>query len=226
MSSISFYDLDGVVIYSAGECFVTSAKVYYGFCDDKSEFAEIQSLFLRHRGLVGPASRYLCLHRAIEQFLSGSASDIADAFLDIEKKTEVKELAMFEESMFALRRAWINCDLQSWAALNPLTEFGRYLQKCDGSATYILTTKDATSAATILDFYKISYAKVFAASDVADAGSKGRLIVEYLDRERIDRTVFLDDSPDHLDTAVDPRINCYFADWGYGVNRGYRIFTY
>ena len=44
-----------------------------------------------------------------------------------------------------------------------------------------------------------------------------------MEKMRENRGIFIDDAVGHLKTVTDKRVECYFADWGYGENDDYNV---
>ena len=64
---IFFFDLDGVIIDSAKECYLISKLVYYNDKEFTYEENLYSKLFYKHRGLVGNAGGFQILHTLIEK---------------------------------------------------------------------------------------------------------------------------------------------------------------
>ena len=62
-----FFDLDGVIIDSAKECYLISKLVYYNDKEFTYEENLYSKLFYKHRGLVGNAGGFQILHTLIEK---------------------------------------------------------------------------------------------------------------------------------------------------------------
>ena len=73
-----------------------------------------------------------------------------------------------------------------------------------------------------MEYYDISYEKIYSVKDIKKFKSKGNLISNLIDKKKANSATFIDDSSEHLDSVTDKRINCYFADWGYGNNNEIR----
>ena len=46
-----------------------------------------------------------------------------------------------------------------------------------------------------------------------------------LDKMNKNNAIFIDDAIEHLETVADRRVDCYFADWGYGENKDYNVLS-
>ena len=44
-----------------------------------------------------------------------------------------------------------------------------------------------------------------------------------MDLKKENEGVFIDDTVEHLETVSDNRVRWFFADWGYGKNKGYQV---
>ena len=76
-----------------------------------------------------------------------------------------------------------------------------------------------------MEHYSIPVVDIFSNQDIKMYENKGHLISNVMDDRNLSRAIFLDDSTYHLDTVHDMRVDCYFADWGYGKNTNYPVFN-
>jgi hypothetical protein len=110
--------------------------------------------------------------------------------------------------------------------MNPLTPFGQTLKDKKLPDTFFITTKDAVSVNHISKHYNIETGDVFDKETYLRFGSKGKIITNFLDEQNVyNSAIFVDDAVEHLDTVEDSRVQCYFANWGYGNNRNYPEYT-
>jgi len=217
-----FYDLDGVLIDSAYECFEISSKVFY-----KNQIPQdCQKLFIKFRGLVLDAKEYLVLHKSIDLFLKGQILDIEKQFNLMLNLVEKYEYSQFQKEFFDLRGAYQDSDFTNWIKLNPLTKFGRYVQKEKSNNVIIITSKNFVSAERILDFYNISYEDLIGAEKIISYGNKGKVIDKLVKDNRIQNSIFIDDSVRNLDSVKNKNVKCFFANWGYGKNSYYPVFKF
>ena len=212
-------DFDGVVIDSIEECYQVSKDVYYGF--NQIDFDEVlyKSLFFEYRGLVGPAHEYLILHQLLNNHLFHDTGLGKENYEILKNKIDTATLDRFEFLFFSKRTYYQKTNFLKWVELNPITDFGNYLIPRNNEDIYIVTTKNRFATEALLKHYKISVREIFANDEIKTFGTKGKLISNILDRERIEQAYFIDDSISHLETVDDNRIKCFFADWGYGKNR-------
>ena len=217
-----FYDLDGVLIDSASECFEISSKIYY----KKKIPPDCQKLFLKFRGLVLEAREFFILHKSIDLFLEGKTDDIRkefDAMLNLVKNYEYNK---FQEEFFNLRKTYQDKDFKKWIKLNPLTKFGRYVQKEKADNVIIITSKNFVAAKEILDFYKIHYNEIIAAEKISHYKDKGEVLDKFIKKNRIRVSIFVDDHVKNLDSVKNKNVKCFFADWGYGQNSNYPVLRF
>ena len=223
-STLIALDFDGVVIDSIEECYQVSKDVYYGF--NQIDFDEVlyKSLFFEYRGLVGPAHEYLILHQLLNNHLFHDIGLGKENYEILKNKIDTATLDRFEFLFFSKRTYYQKTNFLKWVELNPITDFGNYLIPRNNEDIYIVTTKNRFATEALLKHYKISVREIFANDEIKTFGTKGKLISNILDRERIEQAYFIDDSISHLETVDDNRIKCFFADWGYGKNRDSRPF--
>ncbi len=222
---IFFLDFDGVIVDSIEECFQVSFKTYYknkNFSYDKKKY---KNLFYDNRGLVKPPYEYFILHSAIENFLrfgKKSVESIFQSSLDLISNQEKED---FEKSFFSIRSSLMEKDFESWALMNPLTQFGKKLVSKDKSNLFIVTTKNFEATKALLDYYEIDVEEIHSNKEIKAARTKGNLISNIILEKNIDNAIFIDDACEHLDSVQNPRVQCFFADWGYGKNNNnHRVF--
>lgn len=224
---IKFLDMDGVIIDSIEECYKVSKDTY--FKDRAFTYSEdkYRKIFFKYRGYVRPPYEYFCLHDAIVKFYDKQFEDFEfiEYFNNTSKKLQHEAKIAFEETFFSIRLDYQNNDFDYWIQMNPLTSFGETLKSKNNADTIVITTKNMQATKKILNFYKIGVDKVYANDQVRDSGTKGKLIKEVMDDMNALDGMFLDDSVEHLDTVDDDRVKCYFADWGYGINTDYPLFS-
>ncbi|MBN4066920.1 hypothetical protein JYU14_02435 [Simkania negevensis] len=224
MAKPLFLDFDGVIADSIEECFVISSQVYYGFTSATSDLNRSRhDLFYQHRGLVHPPWEYCALHRTIEKTLATGSADFSALFHTVKETMSQKEKTSFEHLFFSLRRHY-QSDFATWSAMNPATEFGTFLSGRAVKHLYIVTTKNEDAVKNLLAHYRITVTDIFSHAHYNQYGCKGKLISAILDRHNLHEAIFIDDAVEHLDSVTDPRVQCYFADWGYGENNDYPLF--
>lgn len=219
-----FLDFDGVIVNSIDECYLISSEVYFKILKSTAPSGEIKELFYKHRGLVRPVHQFMLLFRAIESVRSGDGDDIERKFFELDRSVSSEEKDRFEAFFFDLRKNYQR-DLAGWVAMNPLTPFGETLRGRTLPNSFFITTKDSASVAHIARHHDIKVGGTFDKEVYSRFGSKGKIISHFLDeKEEYDTAVFVDDAVEHLDSVEDSRIQCYFADWGYGKNREYPVY--
>ena len=220
-----FLDVDGVIINSIDECYLISSEVYFSDFKSATPDDKTKALFYEHRGLVRPVYQYMILFRAIASVLQGNGEDVESIFFELDRSSHVDDNKKFENLFFGLRKKY-QADLSSWIKMNPLTPFGLTLKDKKLPDTFFITTKDAVSVNHISKYYNIETSDVFDKETYSRFGSKGKIITNFLDKQNIYKSaIFVDDAVEHLDTVEDSRVQCYFANWGYGNNRNYPEYT-
>jgi len=206
-------DLDGVLIDSIEECYQICVITFQGedFCNK-----EEKELFYKYRGLVQPAHEFYYLMLSIKVCLKKHACKVDQLFAGYKKNARTVEADHFEKQFFQNRRRLQEKDLKNWRALNPLTAFGKHVQKEKPKNMVIITTKNTDSAKAIIEYHKIYPRKIYGNDHVKDAGSKGKLLNAILEKSPLKRMIFIDDATEHLNTVDNKNIRCYFAGWGYG----------
>ena len=218
-----FIDLEGVIIDSALECYQVTSEV---MSEEYTKLNNYKEMFLNNRGLVLNAREYLILHRSIHQCISKNQNNVREIFFKLLQNTNVSEMNDFEKKFFKERKSMIARDLNYWLKLNPLTKFGKYILDNKMKELIVVTSKNFSSAQIILDYQKINYLELFGANEIYKEKNKGNLIRKYLDINKINKAIFIDDSVRNLDTCTDSRVKCFFADWGYGQNSGYELYRF
>jgi len=221
---MKFFDLDGVIIDSIKECYEVSKQVFFNNRKFYHNPRDYKRLFFHNRGLVRPAGEYMVLHQTIEEFLNSSTGDFESLFQKKLKSSSKKDLDSFEKDFFIKRLEFQNSDMELWLELNPLTSLGKLLSVKKISDISIITTKNQSASEVLLSHYGIHVDEIFSNNQIKSFGTKGRLISYILDKREIDKALFLDDSAEHLDTVDDKRVDCFFADWGYGKNTNFKVF--
>jgi hypothetical protein len=219
-----FLDVDGVIINSIDECYLISSEVYFKNFKSTNPDPKYKKLFYQHRGLVRPVYQYMVLFKAIESAQKRSENDIEKKFFELDKSSQVDDNKKFECLFFALRKKY-QADLASWIKMNPLTPFGQTLKEKDLPNTFLITTKDKVSVEYISRYYNIKVCEVFEKETYSRLGNKGKIITNFLNEQKdYDSAIFVDDAVEHLDSIKDSRVQCYFADWGYGKNSNYPVY--
>jgi phosphoglycolate phosphatase-like HAD superfamily hydrolase len=223
---IKFFDFDGVIVDSINECYIVSKDVYFGYTKFPYDEDEYKALFYKYRGLVRPAYEYMILHVAIEDHLKNREYDIRELFKKILAIKTKKDKAFYEKEFFYRRSLYQDNDMESWLSMNPIMPFGKTLIGNSNQDVIIVTTKNKKAVEILLDYYKIGVSKIYANDEIKPYGSKGSLITSVMDKSNIKEAIFLDDAVEHLETARDSRVKCFFADWGYGINSNYEVYQW
>ena len=220
---IKFLDFDGVIADSIDECYAVSCETYYGRSAIPYDEDIYKELFYRFRGLVKPASEYFCLHKSIEEYLLKGTDSVNVIFHRNLDEFNQNAADIFEKKFFYTRLLHQENNFLAWIEMNPLTEFGQLLVGRENNDIYIVTTKNRHAVESILEYYNISVAGIYASDEIKSAGNKGSLISGVMDLKNEKKSMFLVDAVEHLMTVSDKRVRCYFDDWGYGVNYSYQV---
>jgi len=223
---ISFFDFDGVIVDSIDECYLVSKDVYFGYADFPYDEKEYKELFYMYRGLVRPAYEYMILHEAIESHLRNKSDNINKLFDAISMSKSDKDKTFFEKEFFYKRSLYQDYNMENWLSMNPLMSFGKTLVEKDSRHVIIVTTKNKEATKMLLKHHRIKVGGVYANDEVKSFGSKGLLITNIMDKDNIEKAIFVDDAVEHLESVTDDRVKCYFADWGYGKNNGFKIYNW
>lgn len=223
----SFLDFDGVIVDSIEECYIVSYETFFNNHEKPDDIEKHKKTFFKHRGLVRPPYEYSALHKTILKLMNKDylISDFISTFSGFSTAMKNSDKKKFEEDFFKTRLQFQEKDFISWIKMNPLTEFGKTLLNSLNVETYIVTTKNRQATEKILDFYGIKVKGIFSHQEVQNAGSKGNLLTEIMNSSGIEEAIFIDDAVEHLDSVNDPRIRCFFADWGYGENTNHESYS-
>jgi phosphoglycolate phosphatase-like HAD superfamily hydrolase len=219
-----FLDFDGVIIDSINECYLVSRDL---FCDLESQIsvpAEQETLFLKYRGIVGPAWQMYALQKAIALHIKGNPHDIQTLYRKICNHLGTQSCEKIENAFFSMRKKY-QVNAKEWFKLNPLTEYGKTLQNRNLPNYHIVTTKNRNAVEQLNAHYHINIPSIYDVEDYRVYKSKGAILAMIMEQEGYQNAIFLDDFTKHLDTVQDSRIQCYFADWGYGENTKYPVYS-
>lgn len=219
-----FLDFDGVIIDSVKECFLVSRDLYQKRDRGKVSSRRHEELFYMYRGIAGPAWQIYLLHPAIALHLQKDPRDIPTLFHDFCDQLSEDEKVRIENAFFLIRKGYQKKE-EDWFKLNPLAEYGESLKGRPLPVYHIVTTKNLNAVEMLLSHYDIRISSIYDVESYREFGSKGKLLQALMDEMRYQKAIFVDDSTNHLDTVKDPRVKCYFADWGYGENTNYPVFN-
>lgn len=219
-----FLDFDGVIIDSVKECFLVSKELFLELEPKKKIDEEHEKLFFKYRGIVGPAWQFIVLHQAINSHLSKDPEDLRILFHNLCQVSNAEENKRTENAFFEIRKKYQSVPME-WFMLNPITEYGKFLQNRELINYHIVTTKNRDAVEQLLKHYQIEIFSIYDVEDYRRSKNKGVLLSTIMDKHEYQKAVFVDDSVTHLDSVYDPRIECYFADWGYGENTTYPVYN-
>jgi phosphoglycolate phosphatase-like HAD superfamily hydrolase len=223
---LTFLDFDGVIVDSIEECYLISKKAYFGHARFPFPEFEYKELFYKYRGLVRPPYEYMFLHKAIELHMQNKNHKVRKLFEDMISKGPNKDSLFFEKEFFFIRGLYKSDNFDNWVSINPLTKFGKTLVGNENPNLNIITTKNREATESLLDYYNIPVSAIYANDEIKSFGNKGKLIKALMDEKNAQKSFFLDDAVEHLDTVKDDRVRCFFADWGYGKNSSYEVYKY
>jgi len=205
-----FLDFDGVICDSADECFVSSWLAYQGLRGASPSSVPLSdyALFRRYRPLIRRGGDYLLLQRCIDRKIP--LSDQADFDNQADMLGEAG-MDAFHEKFYAARSGLFNANRSYWLGLNRIYRGIREALPAVKETAWILTTKEVSFVVEILGLNGLEW-------------NTGKIICSGKER-KIDiiegfltgdgAAVFVDDQIDHFAGAVDERITCYLAAWGY-----------
>ena len=223
---LTFLDFDGVIVDSIEECYLVSKKAYFGYANFPFPEFEYKDLFYKYRGLVRPPYEYMFLHKAIELHMQNKNHKVRKLFGKMISKGPDKDSMFFEKEFFYIRDLFKSDNFDNWVSINPLTKFGKTLVGNQNPNVNIITTKNRDATESLLDYYNIPVSAIYANDEIKKIGSKGKVIKLILDKKKENSAIFVDDATEHLETVSDSRIQCFFADWGYGENTKFPIYNW
>lgn len=213
-----FCDLDGVLIDSRNECLEILKNIFPNEIKKKN----YKYNFYLNRGLVDPPEDFLILNNLISK-ISIKKKICKKDFYKYKKNISKNELENFKNKFFDTRKIIINKNFNNWIKLNTITPFAKRLRKYKLLNIIIITTKNFEASLSICKFFKFNFKKIISNENLKER-TKGDSIREYLDLNRIEKAIFIDDSNKHLITCKDKRVIRLFADWGYNKSSIYKKF--
>jgi CMP-N-acetylneuraminic acid synthetase/phosphoglycolate phosphatase-like HAD superfamily hydrolase len=219
--SIIFLDFDGVIVDSAKEAYAM-AMLTTGRIRTLSELdlsSEHASRFLKQRCHIGPAWNYYYLLKSIDE-------DKDLVFLDLLPNEAGKDAKKFQEQFFATRQVIRNHFWDDWLGLNEIYKGSNVFIDLinENSNIVIVTTKDSPTVKVLLEKYGVEREiTIYDAKAYEDFGCKSLFIDDYIKRNYIKTSLFIDDSISHLNKCnwVE-NLNTIQAKWGYVLSDDYR----
>lgn len=212
--SIVFLDFDGVIVDSAKEAYamtmLTAGRIKtLSDLDLNSEHAE---RFLKQRCHIGPAWNYYYLLKSIEE-----NKDLS--FPELLPNEAGKEGKKFQDQFFATRQVIINHFWDDWLDLNEIYNGSDVFIDLinQNNNIVIVTTKDAPSVKALLEKYGVSREiAIYDATYYEDFGCKSLFIDDFMKKNYIKSSLFIDDSLFHLDKCNwINNLKTMQAQWGY-----------
>jgi len=213
-NKVVFLDFDGVIFDSVIEAYAM-ALLTTGKIKTLNEFdidTEHAKRFVAQRYLVGPAWNYYYLLKAIEDNHDLEFSD----YLPSEAGIDAKE---FQGAFFATRQVIRNNFWDKWLSLNQLydgsDQFIDLINK--NKNIVIVTTKDAETVKALLDNYGLKRAiDIYDAKSYEQFGCKSYFMDDYIKRNKIQSSIFIDDSIGQLEKCKWVKsLQLHQARWGY-----------
>ena len=220
-------DFDGVIGDTIIETWEISRSAFFD-TDEIVISDDMNSLFCELRGLVGPPEHFKSLHHMLAEVQhSGIVPDYEKAcalFTDTIAQISSADFETYRRVFFEKRIA-LQKHKEEWLALNPMTEYARFLVGKSLDNYCVITTKNESAAAMLLAHYGIDIPIIYGNESFQKSGTKGALIEEIMALNgAFDRAIFVDDMEKHLDSVSHPKVECYFANWGYGRSVKYKNF--
>jgi len=213
-NKVIFLDFDGVIFDSVIEAYamamLTSKKIKK--LDELDIQSEHASRFISKRYLIGPAWNYYYLLKAIDNGHDNKFSD----YLPSEPGAEAKD---FQSAFFATRQVIRNNFWDEWLSLNQLykgaEEFVELINRHKNIV--IVTTKDADTVKALLDNYGLSRSiEIYDSKSYEQFGCKSYFIDDYIKKNNIQSSIFIDDSKKHLEKCKwVANLRLEQACWGY-----------
>jgi CMP-N-acetylneuraminic acid synthetase/phosphoglycolate phosphatase-like HAD superfamily hydrolase len=212
--SVIFLDFDGVVVDSATEAYamamLTTGKIKMLSELDLTSDHAIR--FLVQRCHIGPAWNYHYLLKAIDD-------DKDESFAALLPNEAGKDAKRFQEQFFATRQVIRNHFWDQWLGLNKLYEGAAKLINIinENINVVIVTTKDeATVQALLIKYGTTREVQIYDSKTYEEFGCKSFFMDDYIKKNSIKRSLFIDDSKSHLDKCSWVEgLNTLQAQWGY-----------
>jgi CMP-N-acetylneuraminic acid synthetase/phosphoglycolate phosphatase-like HAD superfamily hydrolase len=212
--SVIFLDFDGVIVDSAKESYaiamLTTGRIKtLSDLDLNSEHAE---RFLNQRCHIGPAWNYYYLLKSIDENKDLSFPEL----LSSQAGTAAKK---FQEQFFATRQVIRNHFWDDWLGLNEIYNGSNIFIDLinENNNIVIVTTKDAPSVKALLEKYGVSReVAIYDAKYYEDFGCKSLFMDDFIKKNHIKTSLFIDDSISHLDKCNwIENLKTVQARWGY-----------
>ena len=215
-------DFDGVVVDSIDECFYRTVDAYRCVMGELDLTEAFQSLFFKHRYLVGPPSDFFFLVEAILSYLNTESptQDVKHLF-DIKRHSgsTAKEdfTQKFRHAFYNSRRQAIKNDDKAWCAQHRVfSNVLPILSQVSRLDTFIATMKDRESVIKLIRYFNLDIIENNILGD--DYGrDKSLHINEILRRTNVipSDITFVDDNLEHLSEVRPLGVRLAFASWGY-----------
>jgi CMP-N-acetylneuraminic acid synthetase/FMN phosphatase YigB (HAD superfamily) len=219
-NKVIFLDFDGVIFDSVIEAYAM-ALLTAGKIKTLSELevdSEHAKRFIAQRYLIGPAWNYYYLLKAIEEHHDEDFYD----YLPSEAGVEAKN---FQSAFFATRQVIRNNFWDAWLSLNKMypgsDKFIELINK--NKNIVIVTTKDAATVKALLDNYGLKRSiDIYDSKSYEKFGCKSYFMDDYIKRNKITSSFFIDDSMGHLDKCKwVTNLQVFQARWGYVAPEAY-----
>jgi phosphoglycolate phosphatase-like HAD superfamily hydrolase len=221
-----FLDLDGVLFDTAREAYCLCVLTM----DRARSLKEVNfssrhfKIFEEHRFLINCAADYYYLMKNIDDKINRITIDVREGFERM-RRLALSEACEFERNFLDKRRYVKNNHYSDWVLLNAPYVFlskVRLLFKKEKDKFFVITTKDEETVRKLLEINGVEFLKknIFGRKAFRKFGSKGEIIKHIKDRHNMRRSIFVDDSKEHLSSCADIKgLKLMHAGWGYVANK-------
>jgi phosphoglycolate phosphatase-like HAD superfamily hydrolase len=213
MEKIYIFDFDGVICDSNLETFDNSLNTFLEFINFKKTIKKnenLLNLYVNNRHMVRRPSDFLNFWFFILK------KKIA---IDLRKCTSL-ESKKYEKLFFENREKSKKTNKEEWLKKNFIYKKIKPLIKALilKDNIFIASTKDVSSIKEILDYNKIFFNmnKIYGSESYND---KDDMFKEIKKLHKNSEIIFIDDNKLNLDKALKFKFKCYYATWGYGVEK-------
>ncbi len=221
-----FLDLDGVLFDTAKEayCLCVLAMDRVRSLKEVNFSSRHFKIFEEYRFLINCAEDYYYLMKNIDGKIDRVIIDVREGFERL-KRLALPEACEFERDFLDKRRYVKNNHYSYWVSLNAPYVFlskVRPLLKKDKDKFFVITTKDEETVRKLLEINGVEFLKknIFGRKAFRKFGSKGEIIKYIKNKHKMRRSIFVDDSKEHLFSCADIRgLKLVHAGWGYVASK-------
>jgi len=217
-----FLDLDGVLFDTAKEAYCLCALTLNRARSPKEvNFSSRHfKIFEKYRFLINCAADYYYLMKNIDEKIDRITIDVREEFEKL-RTVALPEACEFEKNFLAKRRYVKDNHYADWISLNAPYAFlskVRSLIKKNKDKFFVITTKDEETVLKLLEINGVEFLKknILGRKAFRKFGSKGKIIRFIKDKHKMRRSIFVDDSKEHLSSCADINgLKLVHAGWGY-----------